>query len=370
MMFKMLVFTECLYIHTHTLDHFPVVFETIVECLKVPSLHIRRMAASAYSNLLVILSNPRLVEECCLPIDWDVPFEEVLPVRYWGSLINGGWSAISPKWYEPGEMEKKAISTLLDTILLEQLKKIEGGIRDGKLLEKDELRHSLFLVQESINAGNVLPFWEEEPIILEQTNVERDTPQLVLASKPISVEFSDESRPSNIRKAITETCLSLGNALLESDSDNTKAFDYLINTLWLVQSYHTTRKIDFERSHKSFGALQKNYRNNLIGTNQYWFKVRPLMLQRAMLQHYSRTIEMADSQLFSATNKQILEMSLRFSTSNYSGVRKAGQQLLNNMCSHFQACAKLLVDPLVENLALDPVENHKIFKGNPLCCIR
>lgn len=61
-------------------------------------------------------------------------------------------------------------------------------------------------------------------------DVESDSFQPVLCKGPdLHVTFDAEHRPTNVRKAIIETALRVADAMLEADSDNTKAYNSIIN---------------------------------------------------------------------------------------------------------------------------------------------
>ena len=114
---------------------------------------------------------------------------------------------------------------------------------------------------------------------------------------------------------------------------------------------HTLKRSDYEGRLRNLSSVQRNLRNNLVGTNQYWYNVRHVMIQRANLQHLARTLEAIEAIPFTTVHRAITQASFRLSTSRYSQVRRGGQQLLRNIFDQFPGSYREII-PNTKNLRI------------------
>ncbi|KAF2365248.1 Proteasome activator Blm10 mid region [Trinorchestia longiramus] len=365
LMFNLLLLSEVLSCRCDVVVRFVAsVMPVLSQVLDVVCVPAQQLSVALFGNLLASLSTSSTVDYRSITNDWEEPYSSFLPIRCWGSLIPGGWSSMKVQWVQPGIRERDAVTLLLNTFLVPHLDKLDAAAKDLSSVTKEELHLSLLIVQETLNAGPILPAWEEEPIELEPSCAPEKPHRLILSKEKIAVELSCSDRSSNVRLAIANTVLTLADAMLEADSDNTKAYTSIVNILWSVALLHSLKRADFESRWRTLSQVQRMLRNNLVGPDQHWHRVRHLMVQRAHLQHLSRTLEDVESLPFTHTHKRILDTGLKLSTSNYSQVRKGGQQLLRNIFAQFPCSYLLLIPQLEHNLALNPQEHHKAFKGS------
>ncbi|XP_018011103.1 proteasome activator complex subunit 4A isoform X2 [Hyalella azteca] len=363
-MFNLLLLSEVLSCRCDVaVQYVHVVMPVLEGALGVVCLSAQKMAATLYGNLLASLATSSPVDFCSFTNDWNEPYSSFLPIRHWGALISGGWSAMKVKWVQPGPEEKAALTLVLNSFLLPHLAKLQAAALNLASVTKEELNLSLLIVQESLNAGPVLPLWQEEPIQLEISSAPEKPHYLILSEQDVSIELDINGKPSNVRLAIADAVLDLVYAMLGADSDNTKAYTSIVNILWSVALLHSLKRVDFESRWRNLSQVQRMLRNNLVGPEQHWHRMRHVIVQRAHLQHLSRTLEFIETLPFTNTHKRIMDAGLKLSTSNYSQVRKGGQQLLRNFFAQFPSSCELLVPQLVQNLALDPKQHHKTFKG-------
>uniref|UniRef100_A0A6A7FWP5 Proteasome activator complex subunit 4A-like isoform X1 n=2 Tax=Hirondellea gigas TaxID=1518452 RepID=A0A6A7FWP5_9CRUS len=364
-MFNLLMLSEVLHCRCDVVvlyvDEVSVVLQ---QCLTLVCVPTQQLAVSVLGALLDSLTTTEPVDCRSFTQPWDTPFDEFLPVRHWGALIAGGWTNMKIEWVEPGPDEQAAVTKLFHTFILPELDKLDKATQDLTILTREQLKQSVSIVLESFNAGALLPYWDEEPIELLPMQVPIDTDKLILSSCPYPVQFSqDTGRPSNVRKAVAETILRLSDAMITTDSDNTKVYNHIINILWTVGLLHSIKRSDFDSRWRTLSQVQRLLRSNLVGPHQHWHYVRHVMTQRANLQHLSRTLEHVEGLPFTATHKAIIHQAFRLSTTNYSPVRRCGQQLLRNLFVQFPGSYLLVLPAIKSNLALDPTQHHKKFKG-------
>ena len=93
--------------------------------------------------------------------------------------------------------------------------------------------------------------------------------------------------------------------------------------------------------------------------------IRPLLIDRAMIQHESRLNESFKT-TFTETHQKVMLNLLKLATSHYANVRIRAQDTLQQMTLTYAYSYKVLLDPLLQLLSGDNSEekvSHEAFKG-------
>jgi len=76
--------------HSNALmEQVPNIIKLLEMCFKMACIQIRRVAIQVIRNLLKTLCVMDVMEHRCVLYDWETPFAEFLPIRHWGTLVNG-----------------------------------------------------------------------------------------------------------------------------------------------------------------------------------------------------------------------------------------------------------------------------------------
>ncbi len=169
-------------------------------------------------------------------------------------------------------------------------------------------------------------------------------------------------RGQNARLAILGMLEAVQDHLLANREDDTKALNTIISIYESTLLFSGVAKSEVDQRWKSFQMAKRMLDNKLIGNRR---TIRPLLVERVLLQHESRLMERNHVQ-FTDVHEKVLRNLFKLATSQYSSVRtKAQDSIVNISCNHAYSY-KLLIDPVINLLSpdnsLDEV-SHEAFKG-------
>ncbi|XP_068219564.1 proteasome activator complex subunit 4-like isoform X1 [Palaemon carinicauda] len=358
-LFNLLLLSELVRCGGHLVEYVPQIIPVLQQTLHLKCREGYHLAGSVLRFLLKYLGVSLPSEYRSLSYDWNTPLTEYLPIRHWGEA--GNIHNLGIKWVEPGKAEEAAMSDLVRTFLVPELKLLKEVALGEKEVSREVLQQSISITLDVIlGAGVALPHWEGEAIDLINMAVKKDSSRFMTRKYELCVTLDTPGFPSNVRKATADVILQLVNQMHEKGSDDTKALGLAISIYSGLIFFHGVSKEDFDARWKSFQFIKDALANKLARNKQH---IRSLLIERAVLHQESRVLENSTVHL-TETHSKIMASLLQLSTSQYSGVRSKAQSVLSQVFHYFPYSYKIVLPNLIKYLSVDPTENHEQFKGS------
>ena len=165
-----------------------------------------------------------------------------------------------------------------------------------------------------------------------------------------------------MRQEVIDVMCDLQEHLIKHHSDDHKSLSKLISAYDHAQHFFGISRSEFKHHQSSARMIKMSLDNRLKGSKK---TIRPLLIDRVMIQHESRLNEAYKTE-FTETHEKVLRNLFQLATSNYAGVRIRAQDSLLHMTSTYAYSYKVVLDPLLQLLSGDNSEekvSHEAFKG-------
>ncbi|RZF34164.1 hypothetical protein LSTR_LSTR003574 [Laodelphax striatellus] len=332
--------------------YLPQIENVLDKILYVPSKDLYLPTCNLLGHLFMSLSSVSILDYSNSSKGPTDDISEVLPIREWGK--SGDVNNLNIKWNYPGDDELKEAQRLLIKYLIPELERINKHVSDEDPLSRDELHRSLHTILEVFEGDRFLP---------NITGKKRDMIHTFIEMADLKVNLGENgfiTMPdgSNVKEAIASTVKCLQDKLMKNAEDDTKSLFYVIDIFEsLILNCNKSQKM-FDAHWKNFQLSKKYFGTHLKGNKKHQ---RPVLIDRVKLQHIKRSF-IARLPL-TETHCSILESMLALSVSRYSEVRSKAQSKLIAAMEAYPYSYKLVVPKLIENLQIDPSEEHERFKG-------
>ncbi|XP_039282651.1 proteasome activator complex subunit 4 isoform X2 [Nilaparvata lugens] len=333
--------------------YLPQIEKVLDKILYVPSKELYIPACNLLGHLFMSLSSVSIVDYSISSKGTSDDISQVLPIREWGK--SGDVNNLNMEWNYPGDEELKEAQRLLIKYLIPELERINKHVSDETSLTRDELHRTLQTILEVFECDRFLP---------SITGKKRDMIHSFIEMADLKVSLGENgfiTMPdgSNVKEAIARTIKCLQDKLMTNAEDDTKSLFYVIDIFEaLIMNCNKSQKM-FDAHWKNFQLSKKYLGTHLKGNKKHQ---RPVLIDRVKLQHIKRSFV---SRLpLTELHCSIFHCLLTLSVSRYSEVRSKAQSKLINAMDSYPYSYKLVVPKLIENLHIDPLEEHERFKGS------
>lgn len=267
--------------------------------------------------------------------------------------------ALQIKWSLPSSEELKAAQELIDEFLGRELTSIHDFIAGKVDLKREQLQNSLTIICGIlVGAGNVLPHFQAEPMALIESQVKLEPLVFKCAVEEQNLTFKGQ----NLREEVIKTLDSLQAHLLQNQADDHKSLALIISGYEQVMKSFGIASVEYHHHKRGLSMVKSSLENRLFGSRR---TLRPLLIDRAMIEHESRMIERSKS-AFTPIHASILNNLVKLATSHYAIVRIRAQEVIRFMTSSYSYSYKLILDSilhLIDSGNNEEQVSHDAFKG-------
>lgn len=326
----------------------PIIDRALVFKCKLTHKLLNNMVIYWLSNVSAI----QTLDVRSLPEAYLQPLEDYLPIRHWGEKMKPDDRI---DWYVAGPEARTFCEWIVHRYLVPALERLERFIAGTESIEKEDLHYTLRLVNSLTKCSNFLPNWEDKllPIV--------DSPLMGTYKAQITNGFDGKAITmpdgSNVRLTIVRLMTRLQVKLLASHEDDIESFKAII-TIWDRIHCQRHNYNAYENQIKSYN-LTKVFQDYRLTHSKR--ELRTVVATRVLIQHDLR--EECNRPLFTEAHRDIMVSLVTLATSRYSEVRIQAQLKLFSMLALYPYSYKCISDILVENLKVDPNEEHDRFKG-------
>ena len=221
---------------------------------------------------------------------YDRPVSEYLPVRDWGRP--GNIRSLNIDWHVASKEEIKETQRIVRKFAkwqLEALRRFASG--EDSEMSKERLKRHLIVVDNLLRgAGSVLPFWTSanstaEDVTLIEGSVCRTRPLDTPECAPAVIDLEGGK---NVRLEVIAVMDLVQSRLLRDKEDDTKSLTQLTSVYATCVRFGGVGEDEYESRMKSYHAVRRALDNRLVGSRR---QLRPVIVDRAMLQHEARLLE-------------------------------------------------------------------------------